>query len=292
MTSAQKKIIACFMYVAGLTAVFLIVLFPEDAVRPFIENNIKRAAPGITLEIGELGPSLLPPGIRMRDMGVFYQDQLMVKPDDARFSPAIFSLLRGKPGFGFKIELFEGVVRGKCRLKGMSDQGMTQGTVEGRMAGVNLATIDAIKGLVSYPLAGELQGTLTGSKNGPAYTYASELTINEAAVNFAPPVFGLDRLAFEKIEAGLKGDARTVTVDLLKAKGSQVEAEFTGDIRLRRPYEASVLDLEGFIKPQSAFISQLRKVLPVDLLVRTNPGKKGFPVRIDGTIADPGISMQ
>ncbi|MDY6904794.1 MAG: type II secretion system protein GspN [Thermodesulfobacteriota bacterium] len=288
--SGKKKVIAYAIYVVFLTVLFLVILFPEDTVRPFIVRNIQRVDPDISMEIGSLRPSLMPPGITMQDVTVYYQNQSMVESDNTRFSPAVFAFFRGIPAFGFKVEMFDGTVSGKCRMT--SNTPSVESVVNAKISGINLAAIEELKDLLDYPLTGRVKGSFSGTLKGPAYTFASEFDIEKASATLAGRIPGIDSLRFESITGALTGDERKVTVERLAANGPQVDAELTGDIRLRRPYEASVLNLKGFIKPHSGFISELRKVLPVDLFLRKDPGEKGFPVRINGTIGEPGFSMK
>lgn len=272
--------------------IFLILLFPEDAVRTFIEKNIKRVDPALSLEIGGLGLGVFPPGIRLSEPAVYYENRFVIQPDGAAFSPVVSTIFGGKPAFRFKIRVFDGVVQGRCRLDCNADNQGHAGTLDAKISGIDLGTLKELKELLDYPLSGTIDGRVTGTINGAAYQFSSEFSVKELGVIFEPPLMGMDKLTFKTVEAELAGDEQSLTVNRCVARGGQMDVEFTGDIRLRRPYPESVLDLEGFVKPHSDFVKKLGKILPLDLIIRKNPGQKGYPVRIDGTVSAPGVSIQ
>ncbi len=296
MVSGKKKALAYFIYIAGLILVFLVLLFPDEAVQTFIEKSVKRFDPGIELELGDVGPSLFPPSLKMRSVSVYYQGRLIAETEYARLTPAVFALLGGTPEFSFKTDMFGGIIRGKCRMETDAEKGEKAGTMNVSLSDIKLDRIHHLKDVLEYPLSGTVNGELSGTFQYPDFTWNYAFTANvaltDAAVVFSPPLLGMDKLAFETIDAAFNANDKKVVVERCAAKGVQVDAKITGDILWRRPYPSSVLKLDGFIKPHSAFVSKLGKALPIDLFASKNPGEKGFSVGVNGTLDAPEFSMR
>ena len=75
-------------------------------------------------------------------------------------------------------------------------------------------------------------------------------------------------------------------------EGQVFDGEFTGDIIITAPFNDSILNLRGFIRPQAAFIKEASKTVPLDLLMKKQSDGKGLPVKLRGTIREPQISLR
>ena len=282
----KKKITALLAYILGLFVLFAIILFPDDAVRNCLQNNLQQWNPKAAVTVGAIGPAL-PFSIQFQDCLVYYDDKPVVAADSLKLTPAAATLVGGDPAGTFTIKLLDGRIRGEA---GRDQNGGYQ--ARARLAGLQLEKMAILQNLTRHRLRGVLQGNVKTQMESSSLAVTAELQLSEGGIVFAEPVFGLAEIPFDMITAELTMTGRTLGISECDISGSEVSGRITGQIMLMTPYGASRLNLQGAVKPHASLVSRLQKQLPVDVLIRKNQGPEGFPVKITGTIAEPRLSLQ
>ena len=105
------------------------------------------------------------------------------------------------------------------------------------------------------------------------------------------PGVNLKELTFSEANAKLAaGGGTDLRIESLTAKGSQVNGDLSGTIRLTVPFEKSVLDMTGSVRPHPSFISDLGSGLAV--LFQNRGGNNTFPFVVKGTIEAPEFLLR
>ena len=125
-------------------------------------------------------------------------------------------------------------------------------------------------------ITGLLEGNLKVDAKGRNTQADSDLILTDISVALANPLLGIETINFDKIEADLTNTVRRIEIKACTMKGQDLDGEFTGNILVRRPFEKSILNLNGFLNPQAAFIKKAGSDLPLDMLMKNAPGEKGF----------------
>ena len=100
----------------------------------------------------------------------------------------------------------------------------------------------------------------------------------------------LESFSFESIAADIAMNNQKIQINECIIKGNQADGRISGSVNLKNPLGKSVLDLTGTIKPHQLLIENLQKSFPVKSLLKT--GKGGLPIRLYGTIDQPGFSLK
>lgn len=284
--SGKRRKIGLFFYLTAAAVLFLFWLFPEDAVRDFVERSAERIHPHITIGIGEVGP-LFPPGVKFKEVSVSYKGVPVAVPDYIRVTPRLLSLFGEAPAFSAKSGVFGGIVYGNGRL--MGNRGVN---ADVRMSGLKLEGINFLSTISEHRITGLMDGSLKVTSDGTDLQADSDMLFSDITVALSMPVLGMQTIQFDTVEAGLSITPRRIEIKNCTMKGQEVDGEFTGNIIVREPYKKSILNLTGFLKPQASFIKKAGKTLPIDLLMKKEAGSKGFPMKLTGTFQDPEIGLR
>ena len=284
--SGKYKIIAYCIYLTAVTGLFLFLLFPEAAVRDFIKRGVTRIEADMQVDINEIKP-LLPPGVKFKAVSVLYKGKPIAKPEYIRITPRLWSLLGNQPRFFFKADVFSGIIEGNCRLLENRDA-----NTDIRISGVNLKDINQLCKISKHQVDGRMNGKVKVITQGNDFSIQADMDFSDLVVILNQPVFGMQRFLFDTVKADLSMTPRRLEIKAGTIEGQAFDGDFTGDILIKTPFNDSILNLRGFIRPQAAFIKEASKTVPLDLLMKKQSDGKGLPVKLRGTIREPQISLR
>ena len=98
----------------------------------------------------------------------------------------------------------------------------------------------------------------------------------------------IKEIKFKSIEAKISLANRTLNIEQSLIYGD-LEGNFTGTISLRKPFNASTLNLKGNVKPSIEF--QKNKKIPFAAILTPEKLKKGIPIKISGSIRKPRMNL-
>ena len=279
-----KKRLLYFMYIIVVTALFIYYLFPSDAVKKYIAFNLNRANPELNITIDNIKP-VFPPGLRLYNVSLYRLSNLLLEAKQIKITPGLLSLFRPKTTFFFKAEAYEGLLEGRADI--MANKLM----INADLSGVRTKDMSVVQNLSNRKISGMLSGKVTYTGNREfAGTVNAKLTLSNCEVELLTPVFNLESFSFESIVAEVAMNNQKIQINECIIKGDQADGMISGSVNLKNPLGKSVLDLTGTIKPHHLLINNLQKSFPVKSLLKT--GKSGLPIRLYGTIDQPGFSLR
>ncbi|MFV9646708.1 MAG: type II secretion system protein GspN [Desulfobacterales bacterium] len=279
-----KKRLLYFMYIIVVTALFIYYLFPSDAVKKYIAFNLNRANPELNITIDNIKP-VFPPGLRLYNVSLYRLSNLLLKAKQIKITPGLLSLFRPKTTFFFKAEAYEGLLEGRADI--MANKLM----INADLSGVRTKDMSVVQNLSNRKISGMLSGKVTYTGNREfAGTVNAKLTLSNCEVELLTPVFNLESFSFESIVAEVAMNNQKIQINECIIKGDQADGMISGSVNLKNPLGKSVLDLTGTIKPHHLLIENLQKSFPVKSLLKT--GKSCLPIRLYGTIDQPGFSLR
>jgi hypothetical protein len=83
----------------------------------------------------------------------------------------------------------------------------------------------------------------------------------------------------------------TLTIKNTSARGNQLDADLTGTIGLTDKTGENALDLTVSVTPHHLLLAKIEKTLPMDFLRNKKAGKAAISFNIDGTLDEPGFSL-
>ena len=281
----SKKSLLYVIYIIGVTGFFLYYLFPSDTLKSYLEYRLSQGNPDIAVTIDRVSPAI-PPGINLHDVGIVHQNRALIDFDRLKIMPAILSLFSHNTTVNFKGLINTGTISGRAELDDTS--GGQNVKCDGRISDVQVQGIPALKRLPADQVSGVLNGNFTYANAGPNRSLEGKLTLSQSRIELHKAVFSLKSLEFRDIDADLMIDNDTLTIKRTTAKGNQLDADLSGTIGITGK---SALNLTVSLTPHHLLLAKIEKTLPMDFLRKKKAGKAAISFKIDGTLDEPGFSL-
>ena len=284
----SKKSLLYTVYIIGITGFFLYYLFPSDTLKTYLAYRLSQGNPDITVTIDRVSP-VIPPGINLHDVGIVHQNKALVDLDSLKIMPGILSLFSDKTTVNFKGRVNAGTISGRAELD--DNSGGQKVKCDGRISGIQVQGIPALQRLPADKISGVLNGNFTYANAGPNRSLEGKLTLSQCRIELNKAVFNLKSLEFRDIDADLMLKNDTLTIKHTSAKGNQLDADLTGTIALTGQSGKNALNLTVSVTPHHLLLAKIEKTLPMDFLRKKKAGKAAISFKIDGTLDEPGFSL-
>ena len=111
-------------------------------------------------------------------------------------------------------------------------------------------------------------------------------------LELAAAIFNQNRFEFKNIDTDLALQKRTLVINGFKATGNQLDLNIVGRVKLNSGDPAkNALNLTGTVTPHHVFMAKIEKDIPINLLSKKKSGQTAISFKIDGTLNDPGFSL-
>jgi type II secretion system protein N len=288
--SKIKKWIGYAIFIIAATAFFLYYLFPSETAEKYIAISLRKTNPDLNITINQIKPTF-PPGLRFRDVSLYYLNNPLLDAELIKVTPKIISLIRPKTTFFFKGKAYKGITQGKVDIFRINPAGRIM--IEAVLTGIQIKDIHAIQNLSDYKISGILAGKVSYSNNkGKDLNISADLNITDSKVDFATPIFSFDSITFRSIKANMIFNNMRLKIKECIIKGYQIDASISGLVTKRNPLGESILNLTGTINPHPPLITNLGKGFTEILFPKKKSGKSGFSFRIGGTFDKPSFSWR
>jgi len=278
-----RKWLPYSLFVIAVTAFFIYYLFPSDKVKNYITFNLNKTYPGIKIAIDRVKPAF-PPGVKLYNVNFYNTHDSLFGAEQIKIAPGFLSLFRSKAIFFFKGRAYTGTLKGKGEFTKNSQEIM----INGKLSGIRIKEISAIKDLAGRNITGVLDGSFTyRNEKESGNNLKAELIISDGELELLTPLFTLESISFKKITADLTMKNRRLQIKKCIINGNQMDGSISGSVTLNNTLGQSSLKLSGTIKPLPLFIEKLGKDLPVNLLPEKIFGKNGVRIRIYGNLDKP-----
>ena len=282
-----RKWLPYFLFILGLTAFFIYFLFPSDKMKKFITVQVNKTYPGITISVDRVKPAF-PPGLRLYDVNFYHTHDSLFRMEQIKIAPGLLSLFRSKIIFFFNASAYTGILEGRGELTKNRPEIM----VDGKLSGIQIKEISAIKNIMGRNLSGVLDGNFTyRNKKESGNDLKAQLIISNGQLELLTPLLQLESLAFKKITAELAMKNMNLNIKKCIITGDQMDGSISGSVILKNTPGQRYLKLSGTIQPHPLFTEKLGNDLPANLLPKKIFGKNGVNIRIYGTLDNPRLFL-
>jgi len=273
------------VYIIAITGFFLYYLFPSDTLKTYLAYRLSQGNPDITVTIDRVSP-VIPPGINLHDVGIVHQNEALIDLDSLKIMPGFLSLFSDKSTVNFKGRVNAGTFSGQAEIG--DNSGGQEIKCDGKISGIQVQGIPALQRLPAEKISGVANGNFTYASAGPNRSLEGKLTLSQCRIELNNAVFNLKSLEFRDIDTDLMLKNDTLTIKRTSAKGNQMDADLTGTIGLTGK---SALNLTVSVTPHHLLLAKIEKTLPLDFLRKKKAGKAAISFKIDGTLDEPGFSL-
>ena len=285
----SKKSLLYTAYIIGITIFFLWFLFPSDTLKAYLTYRLTQGNSDVTVTIGRIKP-ILPPGITLQDVGIARQGMTVIKLASLRVMPELLTLFSDRISLNLKGRGYQGNLNGHVELEGGSQKNGLK--IDGNVAGIQLQQISILKQLSDHDISGSLNGTFAYTDSKPNPSLSGNLSLSNCRIILAAPVFSQKSFDFKDIKADLTLQNNMLVIKKLNAKGNQLDLDLAGNVALNATDPAANnLNLTGTVKPHHVFLAKIENEIPTNLLRSKKGGMSAISFRVDGTLDEPGFSL-
>ena len=275
-------------YITAVTVFFLYVLFPSDTLKKYLAYQLGGGNPDVVVSIKRVSP-ILPPGIKLYDVGVSRQNVVLFGLDNIKLMPSLLSLFGTKTKVIFKGAGYAGRLNGKAEFG--DEKKAPEVKIDGKISGVQVQKIPSLQRLSAHKISGLMGGNFAYTNTGPNRSLTGKLSMSNCRVELATPVFSQKSLDFRDIDADLLLNNRTLVIKRCTLKGNELDVSISGTIGLNSGAVRNALNLTGTLTPHHTLLAKIEKNLPPNFLKNIKAGKKEISFKIGGTLQDPGFLL-
>jgi type II secretion system protein N len=285
-----KVILSYLLYASAAVLLFLYLLFPDQAVRAYMENRLTAMDPSLAISAEKIRPSI-PPGLKMSGVDLSRDGFRIAHFEQTRVSPVFSTLLNKQKRFQFSSHIADGTINGWALMEGSASSGRLR--VEADLSDIKLERLDALQSITRFTLTGDLNGRLThDGARAPQGKVNGLLTSPNLRVTLKADLFGISELTMTQTEADFSVDGQTMRLKSLTFEGPMMEGRINGTIELAKPFERSRLNLTGNVKPRPELFTRLQETIPEDMVNPRTLGTRGLNFRVYGSVGNPDVSMR
>lgn len=289
MVSA-KTIFAYLLYALLTVLVFLYLLFPEQAVKAYVDAKLAAIDPSLTMEAASIRPTI-PPGLKMTDVDLERGTVKVAHLDDARMTANLMTLFKEEKQGRFEAHLADGTISGTAYMTGSGPGAQLR--TEADLTQIRLESLDAVKEFNRFSLSGVMSGRITNQgPSGAIGALSGTLTASPLRIALKAPILGIGELVMDQTNAEFSINRQSLRLKALTFEGPMLEGRINGTIDLRRPLEKSRLNLSGNVKPRPELVARLQETVPTEAINPSVLGTRGMTFRVRGTIDSPDVSMR
>jgi type II secretion system protein N len=270
---------------------FLWILFPGEYLAGYINKAVNRSGYNLKLTMKEARPTLFPVGIKMKGVGVEFQNMPPISAESLSVGYGLTSIFRKQHLVTFSCDAYNGEVHGKVRVSKERSGDISFEKL--KVAGLDLEAMGPILSVVvpGYTIKGKLDAKMNyssdGRGNGDASFKAKDLSLAKANL-----MFGMNNLDFDEIS--MKADIKNnkIQIDQCDINGKELKGKIEGSVFIRTPFKDSTLRLTGTLKPEKDFVERLKSVSPMGMLLAGKvEGGGALSFSISGTVRAPAYAM-
>ena len=285
----SKTTILYTAYIIGITIFFLWYLFPSDMLKDYLAYRLGQVNSDVAVAVDRISP-VMPPGIKLHGIHISQQNTALFEVESLKIMPALGSLFSDTTAIDFKGRLYEGTLSGRAEISAVPEGGGIK--IEGNFSGVQVQQISALQQMSDHGISGGLGGNIVYANGKTSAKLSGTLNMTNCRLELAAAIFNQDRFEFKNIDTDLALQKRTLVINGFKATGNQLDLNIAGRVKLNIGDPAkNALNLTGTVTPHHVFMAKIEKDIPIHLLSKKKSGQRAISFKIDGTMDDPGFSL-
>ena len=274
MSKALRKYAGYAAFAAAALVVLVWMKMPSDALRSLVLSALSKNKADllVRLETAELA---LPFGLTLTGLSVQPRDGRGpgLEAGTVTARAAVLPLMTGRLAFRVQATAMGGRVDGDISFR---DRFSASGPVRAdlRFGGIDAADCPGLAGLLGRSVRGRVDGQLRFEGLPERWSDGSghlELAMVNGLITFKAPLFGLQEMAFTKMEGSLELGNGRLRVNRLEIAGDVLQGDFQGSVQLGGDLSQSRLALRGDVNLPAA-------------------GPERFAVEVGGTVTNPVVT--
>ncbi len=279
------KILFYSLYTFAAVCVFLYLLFPSETASQLVMDQMAKMNQDLEIKIKDTTP-VFPPGLKFEPLDVAYTEIPILRMENLKITPGLFSLIGDQKKISFKGDLGTGEMKGRADI--LMEDKRPQTILNVSLTKVPINVFEILDLLQGYQVMGDITSYINyDSTKGAGGTANIKLDILPVKIVFGQSLMGIEQLDFSEINSEITVTPRMIQIKRCELTGSQIDGKISGSIIFRKPLSNSRLTLSCTIKPQPAFLDDQKNTIIGGFLGTASAKKRGIVLRISGTVGRP-----
>lgn len=262
--------------------------FPGRTLAGYMEEEIAKKWPGISIQINKLRPSL-PLGVKAESIALLSLGKTILKMDTPTCTFDIKTLFSQDWSISYKSSLLSGEISGTAILK---EKHFHTILLETQVHNVQIKELQLGAALSNFKISGLSNGRVNSEiENGSIKETQSELIIKNLNVDSIKPIYGIEQLSFSYAEYNFNiKTPQVLAIEKIIMNGRQMDINAYGKIKLAKETASTRLNLQTRILLHPLFFMEAGNNFPVD--VKENSSENAiFQLKISGSLQKPLITL-
>ncbi len=244
----KKYWILYTLYGILITLLFAYLYFPANRLAQYLEAAVTAENPNMIIDFSEFELNMFPSWTCDRVM-IKFRD----KPDsiiefkNVTVRPLLMDIVRGKAGVSISGDAYSGTFFSQIRFKELfSISGSC--TVSGNMEGIQIGKCSYILALAGREMNGFVDARFSYLTDTDKFLNGegdARFLLRNGSVPLKNNIFGLEKVAFEQLDALMTVRKRILKINKADFIGQQINGSFAGDLFLDYNILKSRLSLKG-----------------------------------------------
>lgn len=272
------------LYAVVLTAVLLVVRFPENLFLDWAAARVAGELPGFTCTI-EQATYLYPFNLRLDRITLVNASELLEIP----VSEVLITVNPKRPlaEAGVTAKLFRGSI-GADVIIHRSAHAVELANLQ--ISDIDLGSVEPLERRLQRPIQGQLSfsGQFIGSRGDLLNGELSGNTrLTDLHLVLRRPILQNNSVDFNELGVVSRLQNGKLMLSEGQASGLAYDGRFSGQISLSRQLQESELDISGELIPHQDFLDQNRQAARAVALLKNKYGSDAIPYRISGSFREP-----
>ena len=281
------------LYAVGLIALLLWLLFPQEAVRRYLEASLNRLSPNLRWQIEAIALEI-PEGLMLQAIEGYEKGEgkiSLLRINSLTLWPNIAeSLQAGLPQIGYRMTAGKGSVAGVVRMT----DGQKELHVEGAAQDFRLTDFPSLGRQLGRTLQGSVTGTFSGTivpAKGEMAKLEARVQVENGRLGLKRPILGHAELPFSQATFTLHGHGEKLELEQGRVESELFDGQFSGTITMHREPAPSQLNVKGTMQPKTKFFKGLDNTVALQAF-RVQLKDNSLPFRVSGDLSNPGIHFE
>ena len=282
-----KKISLSFTYIfyaVILLVVLLVVRFPKESLLARIEAKVEHELPGYTCTINDIKYGY-PINVLLEGVNISHPGRQIQLPEtEVTVTPDLKNLLTT---FKVSMDVYGGTLSTDVIVHSQENQ------IELPRLEISATDLEGV-GFLAQSLGRGIQGKLElsgrylGNRNRLLDgEFSGTVRISDFEIELKRPILQSKQVVFSELSSFIQVKNTLVELGEGNGVGPFYDGAFSGSVKLKRLWRASVLDVAGTLSPRQEYLEENRQVARAAALLYKKYKRSTIPFQLTGTMEDP-----
>ena len=287
----RKKLIytTCITLISLLFLLSLLYFFfPKDLIKKKIDNIIKEKNAKASFECENINPLIYLRGIKFKNVLIKIEDNKLFEAEEIIIAYDFSSIFSFKTKVNITIKTLDGLIKFKAKFNVFSIK--EKFDIQFKVDDASVKEIYFLKEIIKdIKLSGRLNALGRFEVDNKKINNALlDFNILENEIFIDKDFLPINKFVFDIIKSKVFFEKGKILIKEGIFKGEILNGEFDGTIDVKKPFDASIINIDCIIMPKKSYFEKNKTA---EFLYISILKSKNMNLKIRGTLKEPKISI-